>query len=118
MHTGCLRGYEALFAIQNQQLYLMALTLYTKDESPAPIHGVKPSFDGHCFHYTDIMLPVEYTGTLSFGLEFDTNYGRTTGDAAFHDSKAVTFTCAAGRVTKPGLLQSVIRLLQQLGLKA
>lgn len=105
MHTGCFRGYHALFAIRKEQLYLLELTLRTSAENLPAINGRLPNFDNHDFHYKDIMLPVLHTGKVSFGKDFDTNYMRTDESTPFSSARSTTLMLKEGRLTKSGVLQ-------------
>ena len=81
MHTACYRGYYATYLVEEAQLFLTKLTLKLAEaEDYEPIQNVEPELDTTRLpsgervvrkgEYTDLKLPVPFTGNLLLGGDF------------------------------------------------
>lgn len=73
-HSACERGYVAKYAVKGDRLFLEELDINLGTEKPR-LHGAVPSGSGteyHLFdsHYTNIHMPIPYTGGLLIALGF------------------------------------------------
>jgi hypothetical protein len=74
MHTGCYRGYNCGFVIEEEVLFLENLNVNDKNNRYPEINGVSsvehPPFEIYCWRYEGLKEPINYTGQVRLGKDF------------------------------------------------
>lgn len=70
--TACYRGYFCTYAIEDDRLFLVEMTLRERDGRYLPIGGIQPVADAReaTCSYKDLRIPVDYTGSLRLASGF------------------------------------------------
>jgi hypothetical protein len=99
--SACWRGYVADYAIVEKKLTLTELRVYHEGEDLTELLGVRPEHREHYFCYTGLEAPIEFTGGLLIGREFQEDRDVPVGfPEAWHYAKVHELLFEHGRLTE------------------